>query len=100
MEEGEGSPTGGEGTPSGLKDRCAAAAPQVSTCDCPVQWVSMGWSVCPEHCELLWDCRFEIGAFWNGYLPNAGHRVKSGQMETLELLSKMSWPVFCRRSSR
>ena len=30
MEEGEGSPTGGEGTPTGLKDRSAPAAPQVS----------------------------------------------------------------------
>lgn len=35
-----------------------------------------------------------------GALVTAGDWVKSGQVETKELLSKMSWPVFCRRSPR
>lgn len=72
MEEGEGSPTGGEGTPTGLKDRSAPAAPQVSTCDCPVQWVSMGWSGCPEHCELLWTAGLRSGLSGMGIYPTQG----------------------------
>lgn len=45
--------------------------------------------------SLDWDCLSGRSS-----LVNAGYWVKSGQIETQELLSKMSWPVFYRRSSR
>lgn len=93
MGKSEGCPTGGEGAPAGPRDCSALQLPRS-----PPAMGERGLEL--GHHKLLWDCSFEARAFWNGYLPNAGHRVKSGQMETLELLSKMSWPVFCRRSSR
>lgn len=87
---------------AGSKCPCCPAGQKVfiwvPTCDFSQRWNQPPWEParCPKT-SWVWDQGCLSG---RGILPSTGHWVKSGQTETQELPSKMSWPVFSRRSSR
>lgn len=61
----------------------------------PLEPATPGTSDSRDSWRLDWDC-----CSGRGILVNTGYWVKSGQIKIQELLRKMSWPVFYKRSSR